>query len=102
MVVGAGDRPLTIQRGFPLWIDCHAYGGVHRAALLVGRPRFPNTSTLIPATLGCLEDLPIERRSQVALGQLQDEDKPLIISACRWLPWVPSLKLNHLRTPFPL
>jgi hypothetical protein len=90
MVVGAGDRPLTIQREFPLWIDCHAYSGVHRAALLA----------VIPATLGCLEDLPIERRSQVALGQLQDEDKPLIISACRWLAWVPTRKLNHPRTPF--
>jgi hypothetical protein len=75
----------------------------HRAALpLVNASRFPNTSTLIPATLGCLEDLPMERRSQVALGQLQHEDEPLIISACRWLAWVPTPKLNHLRTPFPL
>lgn len=48
MTVGVGDRPLTIQRGFPLWIDCHAYGGVHRAALpLVNSPRFPYTSTLV-------------------------------------------------------
>jgi hypothetical protein len=53
MAVGAGDRPLTIQRGFSLWIDCLAYGGVHRAALLFGRSRFPNTSTVvITATLG--------------------------------------------------
>jgi hypothetical protein len=88
MVVGAGDRPLTIQREFPLWIDCHAYSGVHRAARLVVIP---------PAALGCLEDLPIERRSQVALGQLQHEDKPLIISACRWLAWVPTLKVNDLK-----
>lgn len=33
MTVGAGDRPLTIQRRIPLWIDSHAYGGIHRAAL---------------------------------------------------------------------
>jgi hypothetical protein len=32
MAVGVGDRPLTIQPEFPLWIDCHPYGGVHRAA----------------------------------------------------------------------
>jgi hypothetical protein len=33
MAVGLGDRPLTIQPGFPLSIDCYPYGGVHRAAL---------------------------------------------------------------------
>jgi hypothetical protein len=33
MAVGFGDRPLTIQPEFPLWIDCHPDGGVHRAAL---------------------------------------------------------------------
>jgi hypothetical protein len=31
--------------------------------------------------------------SQVALDQLQHEDKPLIISACRWLAWVLILKV---------
>jgi hypothetical protein len=47
MAVGVGGRPLTTQTGFPLWIDPHPYGGVHRAALLVGRPSFPNTSTVV-------------------------------------------------------
>ncbi len=44
------------------------------------------------------EGLPIGHGSQVALGQLQHEDKTLIISACRWLAWVPTLKLIDLRT----
>ena len=44
------------------------------------------------------EGLPIGHGSQVALDQLQHEDKPLILSACRWLAWVPTLKLNDLGT----
>jgi hypothetical protein len=39
------------------------------------------------------EGLPIGHESQAALDQLQHEDKTLIISACRWLAWVPTLKL---------
>src|SRR6267143_864387 len=44
------------------------------------------------------EGLPIGHGSQVALDQLQHVYKPLILSACRWLAWVPTLKLNALRT----
>jgi hypothetical protein len=48
MTVGVGDRPLTIQRGFPLWIDCHAYGGIHRAALpLVSSSPLPQHVDLV-------------------------------------------------------
>ena len=43
------------------------------------------------------EGLPIGHGSQIALDQLQHEDKPLFISACQWLAWVPTLKVNDLK-----
>jgi hypothetical protein len=77
MALGVAERLLTIQPKVLLWIDYQP----HRAASLplVNASRFPKDIDRSHS-----EGLPIGHGSQVALDQLQHEDKPLIISACRW------------------